>query len=169
MLHEVKSARGTQDAADLGQCPVHGGDSAQRQDAHHVVDACVLKRQRLGVHADVLDRHRARRHPFRRQLARHGRRIDRSHALHGRRVVRHVQTRPEADFKDLATEPSGDPGSQPCRLVAAQHTIRHTRKDLLLVETHLTSLGRPASSIKNPMAPPGAPLGALPVQGRQPV
>ena len=73
---------------------------------------------------------------------------------HGRRVERHVQPRPEADFKDLATEPSGDPGPQPCRLLAAQRTIRHTRKNLLLVETHPTSLGRPASSIKNPMAPP---------------
>ena len=58
-----------------------------------------------------------------------------------------------AGDKDLATEPSGDPGPQPRRLVAAQHAIRHTRKDLLLVETHPTSLGRPASSIKNPAAP----------------
>ena len=40
MLHEVKSTRGTQHAADLGQCTVRGGDSAQRQDADHVVDAC---------------------------------------------------------------------------------------------------------------------------------
>ena len=29
-------------------------------------------------------------------------------------------------------------------------------------------MGRPASSIKNPMAPVGAPIDALPVQGRQP-
>ena len=103
--------------------------------------------------------------------ARHGRRIDRSHAPHGSRIVGHVQPRPEAeaDLKDLATEPSGDPGTQPRRLVAAQRTIRHTRKDMFPVETHPTSLGRPASSIKNPMAPVGAPIDALPVQGRQPV
>jgi hypothetical protein len=70
----------------------------------------------------------------------------------------HGQPRPEADFEDLATEPCSDPGSQPCRLLAAQRTIRHTRKDLLLVETHFTSLERAASSIKNSVAPPGASL-----------
>ena len=69
-----------------------------------------------------------------------------------------VSPDPKPTSRTSPLRPSSDPGSQPCRLLAAQRTIRHTRKDLLLVETHFTTLERAASSIKNPVAPPGASL-----------
>jgi len=58
VLHETQRATGPQHPVGLGQGPARVRDAAQRPGAEHEVGAAAGHRDRLGIGADELDRHR---------------------------------------------------------------------------------------------------------------
>jgi hypothetical protein len=136
VLDEVQRAAGAEHAADLGQGRAHVGDRAQGPGAEDVVDASVVQGQRLGVQADVFDRHRARGDSLGRQFPPGGGGIDGPDVGQAGRVMGHVAARAEADLEHVAAQPAGDAGAQPAEVGTGHDEVDAPGKDLAFVKAH---------------------------------
>ena len=136
VLDEVQRAAGTEHAADLGQGRAQVGDRAQGPGREHMVDALIVEGQRLGVQADVLDRHGARGDSFRGQFAPGGGRIDGPDVGQAGRVIGHVAARAEADLEHVAAQPAGDAGAQTAEVGTGHDEVDAPGKDLAFVNAH---------------------------------